>query len=99
MAAPIGPGDWVECVSNRGVYGAVTQLRVGAVYRVVAVGVTPPEDEFPNVPWVRLESAPLRPGKIGFRASLFRPIYRPKSDLIEALKQPAPAGVRELEDA
>jgi len=44
MAAPIGPGDWVECVDNTprpwhfGPYiEALEELRVGGVYQVRAI--------------------------------------------------------------
>lgn len=33
MAAPIGPGDWVECLRN----GVLTKFRAGSVYCVSAV--------------------------------------------------------------
>lgn len=97
MGAAIGPGDFVECVSvrtERGYLGA--RLTVGRVYVVEAAGVTPPGDTIPNVPWVRLVGVVSDPKTWGFRAALFRPIYRPRADFIEALKQPTPARTREV---
>jgi len=106
MAAPIGPGDWVECVDASPHRGArdpsvVAPLTCGALYRVrdvvegfiggqlvsglLLVGITNPTN---------------REGlEFAYDIERFRPIYRPNKEIIESLKQPAPAGVRELEDA
>lgn len=87
----IGKGDWVECIQNR---LPTTQppigLVVGRVYRVEAVGVTGPDDQYPNTPWVRVFGAHVREGRDGFRLAWFKPVYAPNADLIERLKQPAP---------
>lgn len=94
----IGPGDFVECICNQ-VAGCWPQdkLVVGRVYRVTKVGLTPPNDIYPDVPWVRLEGVQEDPRRWGFRAEWFRPIYRPNPGLIASLKQPAPDAVRDLE--
>lgn len=90
MSIPIGPGDWVECVDalGREPAGTPTPLRVGAIYQV--------EDTFR---WFGHDGLTLREvkpptGDRGFAAALFRPIYRPKADLIESLKAP-PKRVKE----
>ena len=96
MSAPIGPGDWVECVQNRlPTTAPPVGLVVGRVYRVEAAGVTPPDDREPNIAWVRLEGARCRDDRWGFRAAWFRPVYRPDASLIAGLKVPA----RKTEDA
>lgn len=97
----IGPGDWVECVdgSPHAVCGA--SLVAGKLYRV--------RDAIPDArtargrgPTLCLVEIVLPIGVHGVEMSWalarFRPIYRPKSEIIEALKQPAPS-VRETEDA
>lgn len=89
MAAPIGPGDWVECVQNRHPTTLPPRgLIVGRCYMVSAAGVTPAHDVQPGVPWVRLVGVPDPAPKWGYRAAWFRPVYRPKADLIESLKAP-----------
>jgi hypothetical protein len=89
MSQPIGPGDWVECVNRTsqwgGLLGGCDRLRVGALYQVVAV------DRNPDDPAVLLAEARSDHVSGMFSASHFRPVYRPKSDFIEKLKQPAPA--------
>ncbi len=99
----IGPGDWVECVNNTplpdhsGVYlDALRELRVGAIYQVRAFGLGG------TILLVGLQSGSERLGYApphGWMVARFRPVYRPNQEIIESLKQPAPAGVRELEDA
>lgn len=89
MAAPIGPGDFVECIDCR---GRPDLVRVGAVYLVEDA------DEYRGIPCLTLKGV-VHPG--GFRrvrADCFRPIYRPRADFIRSLKAPpinAPARVRE----
>lgn len=88
MSAAIGPGDWVECVRLGGPYPPGFDnrfLRVGQVYRVLSVVQTQRGDA------VELEEAThITPD--GWRACFylkcFRPIYRPKAELIESLKAP-----------
>lgn len=102
MSAPIGPGDWVECVESR---QGTLLLRVGAIYQIEAVrnfewscdGCEPGECDQCGVRCVGLDSS--RPGYSGgwICSRRFRPVYRPKSEIIQALKQPSPT--RELEDA
>lgn len=86
MSAPIGPGDWVECVDTRD--SPVVVLH--AIYLV--------EDTawHRDIPCLILRGVVSPRGFRKVRADCFRPIYRPKSELIEQLKQPAPDAVREL---
>lgn len=98
MSAPIGPGDYVECIQNR----LPTTLPprgivVGRIYRVTDTGVTPPDDKEPNKAWLRVDGAECRPDRWGFHAEWFRPVYKPQASLIQSLKQPAPE--REQENA
>jgi hypothetical protein len=103
MAAPIGPGDWVECVDvspryqpGYGWCPAPDQLVLRSIYRVARVFCEPVW----GVDSVVLEGLGAHETRAdgAYWAGRFRPIYRPKSELIDTLKQPAPAGVRELED-
>lgn len=103
MSAPIGPGDWVEYVGDYD--EAFVVGRLYCVRRIVSTGISvvcachgkeqafgldvhevqlPPNDEYHESAWC---------------PDGFRPIYRPKADLIEQLKQPAPDIERVTEDA
>lgn len=109
MAAAIGPGDWVERVppppdfraeidsanirhsGPRPVLGGIYCVRAVGTYRSLAgerchglklVGI--------------IASIPGHPDA-WFAAEGFRPVYRPRADFIESLKQPSPA--RETEAA
>lgn len=95
----IGPGDWVECIdATPPAVDCIGQLTLGALYCVYdadtdclrgegccACGISQ---------WVQVEGLPIHEIE-AWCAHRFRPIYRPKSEVIEALKQPAP----ELEPA
>jgi hypothetical protein len=85
MSEPIGPGDWVECIQS---YGD-PQIRVGSVYCVAEVddqpcdcggfgGLLPVGVSFDDGGYACIEQ--------------FRPIYRPKFDLIERLLEPIKIG-------
>lgn len=98
MAAPIGVGDWVEFIGSslppppsRDGVGPV----LGRIYCVRQLR-----------PRVRCTDGVVRPGLrvFGVRQFVkttgkecsyplihFRPIYRPRAEIIEALKQPAPS--------
>lgn len=92
----IGPGDWVEALGPRGAV-SWTGARAGGVYCVEALVSTAPCDLCPDDhPGLHLFGIQRHPH--GWAGCQFRPIYRPKADLIEQLKQPAPDAVRELED-
>ena len=96
MGAAIGPGDFVECIAlGVSLEGFVTGYVIGAAYLVSEIGC----DE--RGPWLNCVGMP-RPKDVGFYNypgwdfGAFRPIYRPKSEIIESLKAPAP---KELEPA
>lgn len=104
MAAPIGPGDWVECVdaSLRRVTIASGRLVRGAIYCVAwcaerhATGVGLVQSIGLTDPVMRWYAEDGTEG--GYVADRFRPIYRPKQELIQSLKAPpinAPARVSE----
>lgn len=97
MAAPIGPGDWVEKFREPEVPGQGIHLPVGFVGRVVritqclACGHVVDALELASV----YSLLPHRAGKLALLlASAYRPIYRPKAVLIESLKS-APICIRE----
>ena len=84
----IGPGDFVECVDASRKPHNTHQPKVveGRVYRVVEVGLAAAGGRW--LPGLLLADAPpARPNGF-YRADRFRPIYRPKSSLIEQLKRP-----------
>lgn len=82
MAGAIGPGDWVECVdaSARIPYGP-PPLCLGSVYRVERVEA----DVNGWGPGVWIVGIRAESPSGGFYADRFRPIYRPKSELLESL--------------
>lgn len=81
----IGPGDWVECVAivapEEG--GVRAGFVVGELYCVIEV-----INHSDGVPGLEFSNAPPS-GVGGWHSEYFRPIYRPKADLIESLKTPA----------
>lgn len=94
MTAPIGPGDWVECVNASPFHSrnAVSnRLRVGAIYQIANCGLDP-GDGVPIVWLVGLDSGDFTRA---FLAARFRPIYRPKASLIESLLTAKPVRVGE----
>lgn len=89
MSAPIGPGDWVECVAFWPHPRApLAALSVGCIYQIDWVGEGVDCDGVDGAA-VRVINDPL-PSHCAWRADQFRPIYRPSSDFIDSLKQPAP---------
>lgn len=99
----IGPGDWVECLTPSPDTNACVE---GGLYCVEALvpafgGCPVCDDDMPE--GMIFAGHPREPAWGGYLKSWcpcrFRPIYRPKSDFIEQLKQPAPDIVREFEDA
>jgi hypothetical protein len=95
VSAPIGPGDWVECVSDDAkpmVRGRIYQ--VARAHRTDAACTTCGDADGAALEIVG------HPHPLGWGFCIgceVRPIYRPRSDFIESLKQPAPPAVRELE--
>ncbi len=84
MSADIGPGDWVECVRpSRMRPGA---LRVGAVYQVVSCT---PEDRH-GIPGVTIKGVPAvyEHAGFGWAVFMFRPVYRPKAEILDGLREP-----------
>jgi hypothetical protein len=96
MSAPIGPGDWVECIAPCEEYG----LRAGAIYCVEEVAEPATDGSCQHCSGgcfgVLVSEAWLPVAEGYWCGARFRPIYRPKSSIIEQLKQPAPDVVREL---
>lgn len=99
MAAPVGPGDFVECIDTDA--GPECEphprgYRTGELCVVEEVG----EDDFG--PWLNCVGK-VRPADYGdpypgFDICWFRLVYRPRADLFQSLKAPpinAPARVSE----
>lgn len=91
MSDAIGPGDWVECISNGedrpGCGGR--GYKIGALYVVSDVHLWRGFAQINCVGRVRPEEFGLP--NPGWSIRAFRPIYRPRADFIESLKQPAPS--------
>jgi hypothetical protein len=98
MSAPIGPGDWVECVdaAARSFFAPEDVLTVGKLYRVTKTFVNAFGPALGIEGHPRIDASAYWGFEVGYRLHRFRPIYRPKSSIIEQLKQPAPDVVREL---
>ena len=98
MSSAIGPGDWIECVGNWPGVG----LAKGSVWLCNGIEFDPDPNVYcdlcldPAQPTLFLQGWRPPRGYEGACACGFKPIHRPKSDLIEKLKQPAPDAVREL---
>jgi hypothetical protein len=97
VSESIGPGDYVECLRPVGEKGRIETIP-GNVYRVRDVG------EQGGGVWLSIVGIP-DPNQLGYPcpgwgAEAFRPIYRPKAELIASLKQPSPElePIRVLED-
>lgn len=104
MSADIGPGDWVECVDDHPhINSSVSpdyRLQKGRLYRIADVrpaGAHPKPRTVYSADAVRLEGDPL-PEPYAWRIARFKPVYRPRADLIESLRAPVtrtPKVVRE----
>lgn len=94
MAAPIAPGDWVECVdASPGWDGLPVPFVVGGLYRVTEV--IEGNEWHQAGRYVRefcvgllFEGVPQPSDDGSYNAVRFRPIYRPSEKLIEQLSQP-----------
>lgn len=96
MTSAIGPGDFVECVNADPQFIIPTGLSAGAIYQVQAL--TPPRPGRWAVAGLLLVGVRHPGNELGdYNPDRFRPIYRPRADFIESLKQPSPA--RESEAA
>lgn len=94
----IGPGDWVECVDDsppRCVNDFGPDLKVGVVvlHRMYCVDeIDEPTEEVPELGLWFADEDSVRIDGDGYdrswAADRFRPIYRPRADLIESLLQP-----------
>lgn len=83
MAGAIGPGDWVERIEC-GPFARSIGCAVGDVHKVLSVALGGP------CPCGRgcvfgLNLSGLDNGLFGWCPRCFRPIYRPKSELLESL--------------
>lgn len=102
MSGPaIEPGLWMEALKDELPYYAK-----GSIWRVARVWPQGPDEECSASEDCRgagiiFVGMRMPAGANGACSCGFRPIYRPKSEIIEALTQPAPDAVRELitEDA
>jgi len=89
MTSAIGPGDWVECVDTNPVNFPTFDpqktgpelLTKGAVYQVESIVPSRRRRPMLQLREVRSTRNPMG----AFYAHRFRPIYRPKADLIERL--------------
>jgi hypothetical protein len=105
MSAPIGPGDWIECVgpfegNGAGLaarYRALGYTIVGA-YHVGLLTICTAVTSAMRLPDGRIvpglqtrDVKAFRSGReVWLPAYQWRPVYRPKSEFIESLKQPSP---------
>lgn len=102
MAAPIGKGDWIECIRAAMPAGLPEVLTVGATYQVedVRMGV----ERFrtgqiaPALLLYGVHFAPPGEGRACWDPLRFRPSKPPGAGLIESLKAP-PQRASKTEDA
>lgn len=99
MTAPIGPGDFVECVKDVTLYGKLVAFK-GRSYCVEGVKHIPgncgdPEGASPCPPFGVLLVGVDRPRGAWLCGCAVRPIYRRDESLIQRLRQP----VEELAEA
>lgn len=85
----LAPGDWVECItieSNPLPTSKPAGFCIGGIYQIS--GFSPKGGLFfVKMPTPKDCNCETYPG-CGWARSAFRPIYRPKETLIEALKEP-----------
>ena len=95
MNAAIGPGDWVECVNATPCLGCrrPVELVQCAVYRVTALAPTDADGCAGLFLYEAEPCARCSGGVYGFDLRRFRPIYRPKSSIIQGLLSDIPASV------
>lgn len=88
----IGPGDWVECVDadfGVGVWADRRRIFKGMLYQVSDAWIDFDNEPVILVGWEREVATREFGARAGYWVRRFRPIYRPKADLIESLKTPA----------
>lgn len=100
MSAPIGPGDWVECVDDRasdfGSFGKGEVVVAGGVYLVseVLMAFAPNGTRRPSLRLAGVVAPPSRRFRLcALDATRFRPIYRPDESLTRRLMEPLPDAV------
>lgn len=107
MSGAIGPGDWVEALVDCPPEGGCIAVSKGGLYCVETTRLRPLLCTHcgTDCPGLRMVGdQPLDPA-IWWPGCGFRPIYRPKADLIESLKAPpleapqAPTAPKIREDA
>lgn len=92
MSDPIGPGDWVECVKVP--VGADGYLALNALYLVEQVWFAIPHATTRELgDCLDLVDVPRGPDNCAWNVGNFRPIYRPKADLIQSLLKPVKEGI------
>ena len=110
MSGAIGPGDWVEALGSDPAYDGFIAVTKGEIYCVEAAFPATGHCSACGVMGLALLLVGDRPDPFGNTDSWcgecgFRPIYRPRADLIESLKAPpleappAPTAPKVREDA
>ena len=85
----IGPGDWVEAIGPKGVESPrAPGVFGGGVYCVEALVWTNPHCGGCGGEHAGIHLVGKARARNGWRGCEFRPVYRPKADLIESLKAP-----------
>jgi hypothetical protein len=98
MAAPIGPGDWVEVVRLSGDPAEDAAMPMHSIWCVEAAtdtGLACDHCTPGAYPALKLVGNP----DDDWCGCSYRPIYRPKADLIQSLKAPPNLSPREVEVA
>jgi hypothetical protein len=102
MSAPIGPGDWVECIREDAPPHVPPEHVIplhnpvlGKIYRVERI--VPGEEFEDGEPGVELEGVhetDTEGNRASFWLEQFRPVYRPKGrELFRKLLDPVPGGL------
>jgi hypothetical protein len=90
MSQAIGPGDWVECVTPGPDCPKGSIWLVATLGRAPLLAVCTSHGFACERVFLTLKGDPLPEWALGRCAGCFRPIYRPKAELIAGLKTPAP---------
>lgn len=95
MSAPIGPGDWVECIGGtKGMSAHHPGLVVvGQIYQVKEVGRFCRSTDGARYPSLTVFGVPdvIDGYRVSLPVVIFRPIYSPKAELITNLLTTIPA--------
>ena len=84
MADATEPGMWVEAIMAPGIPDPRVRIAIGSIWIVREAF------DFHGWPTIIIDVQSSHVTR-GWLAASFRPIYKPKSELLERLKQPAPA--------